>query len=394
MHTRADEFLGICMMGPDQTMGQAMDRMTAPPGTPMVVVVDQARRLLGVVLDYDIRKAMLNGASLETPIDRVMNPEPYCLSHRTSHAALRACFRRNQRKAVPLIDENGAVTAVALRADYLEVAKSLPNWVLIMAGGFGTRLRPLTDRCPKPMVHLGKKPLLEIILSQLNDNGFSNFMISLHHKSESIRDYFGDGSEWGWNIEFLYEPKPLGTAGCLGLIDQEVRHPLLVMNGDILTGLTLDLLLDFHNRHDHLATLSVKEHIIEVPYGVVEVQSGELVGLLEKPKYRVHVNAGIYVLSPEVLYMIDPMARLDMTDLLGRIRDLHPGRVGCFPINEYWLDIGTPSDHQKAQEYLRVTDALRPVARHPREAGSRPPCAEGADAGRGRASAERLFEHE
>lgn len=357
--TTKDSHLKQIMMEPGCTVRQAMAVMITPPGTPMILVVDPEQALLGVVVDFDIRTALLNGKTMDSPIGEVMNPDPMWLPISTDPEMLRRFFHRRPCNAVPLLDDRHRVRGLARLAEYLAEPKQLSNQVLIMAGGLGQRLRPLTEHRPKPMVEVGNKPILETILTRLTGEGFRDFLISVCYKADQIKEYFGDGSRWGSTISYLEEPKPLGTAGALSLIQGQVTDPLIVVNGDLLTKVNFRTLLSFHETCGHQATICVREHTVEVPYGVVEVKGTLMDDLVEKPVYRMLVNAGIYVLEPEVLNLVRPNQRMDMTELLNLLREAPDRPVGCFPVSEYWLDVGRPVDHQQAQnEYTEVFESM------------------------------------
>jgi NDP-sugar pyrophosphorylase family protein len=219
--------------------------------------------------------------------------------------------------------------------------------VVLMAGGKGERLRPLTADCPKPMLAIGGKPMLEIILQQCVEAGFKHFYLSVNYLKQQIIDHFGDGSHWGVEVRYLEEHSPLGTGGALGLLPQIPEHPLLVMNGDVLTRVDFKQLMNFHQEHAAEATMCVREHVTQIPYGVVQLNGTNVAGLEEKPLLSHFVNAGIYVLNPSVLALLEPHKACDMPNLLKRTKE-RGGQVSAFPIHEYWLDIGHPETLQQA----------------------------------------------
>ena len=219
-----------------------------------------------------------------------------------------------------------------------------------MAGGFGKRLRPLTNTCPKPMLRVGDKPILELILEGFVNAGFHRFYISTHYMPEQIRDHFGDGSQWNVSIKYIHEETPLGTGGALGLLPhEEIDLPLFMMNGDILTNLNYLSLLAFHEEHGGKATMCVREFDYQVPYGVIEADGHRAKAMVEKPVYTFNVNAGIYLLSPELVKRVTPGTQVDMPTLLEQeMADGHA--VNLYPLKEYWLDIGQVDDFQRAQQ--------------------------------------------
>jgi NDP-sugar pyrophosphorylase family protein len=223
-----------------------------------------------------------------------------------------------------------------------------------MAGGFGTRLRPLTDVCPKPLLEIGGKPILETILESFVGSGFRNFYISVHYRADQIKDYFGDGRRWGVLINYVEEHEPLGTAGALGLLPDNLPDlPMIVMNGDILTQIDFSRLLAYHNEHQGIATLCVRQYEYQIPYGVVSMDAQRITGIVEKPIHSCFSNAGIYVLNKSLVQSIAKRQQIDMPQLLNQ-QILAGELVSMFPVHEYWLDIGRESDFLRAQgEFLK-----------------------------------------
>ena len=218
-----------------------------------------------------------------------------------------------------------------------------------MAGGFGTRLRPLTNSIPKVMLKVGARPILEIILLGFIEHGFVNFYISVYYLSDQIKEHFGDGSRWGVNINYIEELEPLGTCGALSLLPDTINEPIMIMNGDLLTNINFSSLLNFHKNHCSIATMCVREYTIEVPYGVVESSDSRITSIVEKPRQHYFVNAGVYVLAPEVFKNIPKSLKKDMPDLFNELI-ANKDNVFMFPLHEYWLDIGRLGDFEKAQQ--------------------------------------------
>ena len=348
--------LDSCCFRPDQTLREAMEVMTNTAKTPMILVVDDENRLLGVLVDYDIRKALLSGMTMDSTVFEAMNPNPVWLPYTTDTDFLRGVFNKQGRKAIPLLDESGRVIQLALCWDYQLRPETYDNWVVIMAGGFGTRLRPLTHYTPKPMLRIGETPILETILTRFIGAGFNRFMISVHYMADQIKNYFGDGAKWNTEITYLEETTPLGTAGALSLIEIKMDKSIIIINGDLLTKVNLGAMLDFHSEHDNTATMCIREQLVDIPYGVVDFNGTDFKNIVEKPIYKIFVNAGIYVIEPEVLQMIPANKRLDMPDLFKEISVNSNSSVGCFPISEYWLDVGRPMDLSFAKKNNRGFD--------------------------------------
>ena len=309
-------------------------------------MVDGEQRLLGVVTDGDIRKHILKGVSLESPIAPLMNSHPVTASLAEPRNELLVRMQARRVHQVPLIDGEGRVAGVAVLGD-LVAAETRPNLVVLMAGGLGTRLSPLTADTPKPMLKIGERPILETILLQFKEYGFRRFVITMHYLGDQISEYFGDGSRLDAEITYLREPKPLGTAGALALLPERPAEPFFVMNGDLLTKLNFASLMTFHQTCGAPMTVCVREHVLTVPFGVAEISGDHLERLTEKPTYRRLVNAGIYACNPEIIDVVprgQPSTMVDVVQIL-----LDRGRKpAAFPIHEYWVDIGQHGDLARA----------------------------------------------
>lgn len=314
----------------------------------IALVVDETQRLLGTLTDGDIRRGLLHGETLDTPVERLMNREFRFVRSGEDQAAVLEMMRRDVLRQIPVLDAEGRVVELLLLQELLAPAQ-LPNAVVIMAGGKGTRLRPHTEHCPKPMLPVDGKPMLEILLEQCIASGFRQFYLSVNYLKEQIIDHFQDGSRWGASIDYLVEDEPLGTAGSLQLLPSTVQEPFLVINGDVLTRLNPSQLLRFHVDHEAAGTLCVREHTITVPFGVVQTQGVELAGFEEKPSYRQLVNAGVYVIDPQLLPLLPPHQPTDMPTLLQSAQQAGH-RVAVCPIHEYWIDVGRPETLLQAHQ--------------------------------------------
>ena len=316
-------------------------------GLQIALVVDDAGRLMGTLTDGDIRRALLRNLPLTQPVVDVMTRHPRLAPAGSDDAKLFRMMQALQIRHLPLVDENGRVVGLRTLAGLLQTPRR-PNRVVLMAGGLGVRLHPLTRTVPKPMLSVGGKPLLETILETFIDYGFWRFSISLNYLAETIVGHFGDGSRWGVEIEYLREPARMGTAGSLTLLGERPAEPFIVMNGDILTAVDFGQLLQFHLDNEAMATMALHEYSLQVPYGVVQVEDHRLVGITEKPIHHHFINAGIYVLDPQVLDRVPKETLFDMPDLFRQL--ILEGRTTvAFPIREYWLDIGQPQDLQRAE---------------------------------------------
>jgi dTDP-glucose pyrophosphorylase len=321
---------------------QVIDRGAAQ----IALVVDDQQRLLGTLTDGDIRRGLLKGASLEAPVEQLMNRRFRFVRSSDDQAAVLEMMRREMLRQIPVLDEEGRAVELLLLQELLSPPQ-VSNAVVIMAGGKGTRLRPHTEHCPKPMLPVGDQPMLEILLEQCIASGFSRFYLSVNYLKEQIIDHFADGSRWGVSIDYLVEHEPLGTAGSLQLLHNALTEPFLVLNGDVLTRLNPSKLLHFHSEHQAQATLCVREHELTVPFGVVQANGVELGGFEEKPTYRYLVNAGVYVIDPQLLPLLPPHQATDMPSLLKAAQQAGH-RVAVYPIHEYWIDIGRPETLEEA----------------------------------------------
>lgn len=327
------------------TLGEAV-RALESGSLQICLVVDGEGRLVGTVTDGDVRRALLAGRALESPVAGVMKTQPLTWPADGDPVALLQIMSEREIRQVPLLDDQGRVVDLTLREDLLSPGP-LPNWVVLMAGGQGIRLKPITDGRPKPLVVVGDKPLMENILEAFIGHQFRNFYISVNYMADKIRDHFGDGSNWGVRVRYLEETEKLGTAGALGLLPGRPEHPLIVMNGDVLTKVDFRNLLDYHNRRKATATVCIREYDFQVPFGVVRLDGDLITGIDEKPVQSYFVNAGIYVLDPQVLDHVEPGSPLDMPTLLERL--MADGlSVAAFPVREYWVDIGQMDDLWRA----------------------------------------------
>jgi dTDP-glucose pyrophosphorylase len=318
-------------------------------GYRIALVVDKTNKLLGTVTDGDVRRALIGGVSMDDEIKSVMNKQPFTISDDTKKEDALKLMEDKDFLHMPILNRNNILCDL-LTLQQLHKKQRYNNPIFIMAGGFGVRLRPLTEEKPKPLLNVGKRPILETIINQFIDIGFHIFYISTHYKSEMIREHFGDGSNLGVSIKYLHEDSPLGTAGSLGLLPDDIpKLPIIMMNGDILTKVDFENLLEFHHAHDGLATMCIREYDFQIPYGVVEIENQNVVKIIEKPTHSFFVNAGIYVLEPSLVSYVDGKSHIDMPDFLKDQID-KGSEVGVFPIHEYWLDIGKIDEYERANK--------------------------------------------
>lgn len=314
----------------------------------IVIVVDNNNKLVGTVTDGDVRRGLIREVSLHESIAKIMNKTPIYVDSSTPLFKIKQLMNEKKLRHIPILNEQKELIDIKLIDDFLKQGVN-NHTVVLMAGGLGTRLRPLTDNCPKPLLKVGDKPILEIILQNFIEQGFHDFVISVNYKKEMIEEYFGDGSKWSVSIRYLYEDKRMGTAGALDMFQPVNDLPIIVMNGDLLTKLDFQQLLAFHEEHQADATMCVRQYEYQVPYGVIKTETYKLVEIEEKPIQQFFVNAGIYVLNPQVLKYIPKDTFYDMPELFESLVSLKKTSV-VFPVREFWLDIGRKEDFQKAEE--------------------------------------------
>ncbi|HWA70583.1 MAG TPA: nucleotidyltransferase family protein [Rhizomicrobium sp.] len=314
----------------------------------IALVVDSEGRLLGTLTDGDVRRGLLRGLGLESGVRQVMQKEAMVVQPEMGRDMVLSLMRVNKLHQLPIVDANCRVTGLHVWDD-LAARTDRPNTIVVMAGGLGTRLRPHTETCPKPLLPVAGKPMLEHIVERARLEGFSNFVFSLFYLGHMIEEHFGDGSRWNARIEYVREEKPLGTAGALGLIKPRPEVPCLVTNGDVLTDIRFGDVLDFHQRNNAAATMAVSLHEWQHPFGVVQINGIDITGFEEKPISRTHINAGIYALDPATLDLLPGAERCDMPTLFEIARQAGR-RTVAFPMHEPWLDVGRPDDLKRARE--------------------------------------------
>lgn len=313
----------------------------------IALVTNSEGRLLGTVTDGDVRRALIRGVVMDDPVSRVMNPDFTSVPAGTPLREIAELIRGRYLKQIPVLDTHGRVVDIVHIKDIIREAGK-DNPVVIMAGGLGTRLRPLTNEVPKPMLHVGEKPLLQTIIEKLASHGYRDILLSVNYKADVIENYFQDGRHFGVRVQYLRENRRLGTAGALRLARPYLRRPAIVLNGDILTSVNFDSLLQFHTDNRFDITMCTKRYDVPIPYGVVNLTDVQVTAITEKPTLEFFIAAGIYCLNPEVVDLIPADRPCDMPDL-ARAAIGRGMKVGSFPIREYWLDIGHLDDYQRAQ---------------------------------------------
>jgi dTDP-glucose pyrophosphorylase len=319
----------------------------------IVVIVNDERKLLGTVNDGDIRRSVMNGKQLDTQVSEILGSKkaiysvPIVAHIDADRNTLLQLLNKHSIRQIPLVDAEGHVVDL-VTIDELVPTQNFPTQAVIMAGGMGKRLRPLTKSTPKPMLTIGDRPLLELIIDQLQESGIRQVSITTHYQSDKIIKYFGDGSDFGMKLNYVVEDSQLGTAGALRLVETN-NEPVLIINGDIITSINFENMIRYHKEHKAIMTIGVREYDMNVPYGVVESEGVAVKGLVEKPIYKFYVNAGIYLIEPVIKNYIPINKHFDMTDL---IKDLLGDGLSVvnFPILEYWLDIGQHTDYEQAKD--------------------------------------------
>lgn len=317
----------------------------------IAIVVNSKFQVVGTITDGDVRRALLKGINLSDNLDEVMNKNSIVAGEEYSRKELVALAKKHAINQIPIINDEKELVHIETFHNSLGETSKL-NTVILMAGGLGKRLMPLTENTPKPMLVVGDQPILETIIKNCVKYGLKKFIICVNYLSDQVKDHFGDGSNWGIDIEYVDEEKKLGTAGALSLITKEFNEDVIVMNADLLTNVNFDQLLSYHKSEKSYATMCVKEYDFKVPYGVVKANDNVISSIEEKPVHRFFINAGIYVLSASVLTRIESNQYLDMPQLFNKLLE-EEKKLVTFPIREYWLDVGLPEDFQKAKDLTK-----------------------------------------
>lgn len=329
----------------DSSMHEAL-QMLEKNDAKIVLVIDDNHSLVGTVTDGDVRRAILRGQKYDTTVQSIMAKSPVTISAKSSREDIMNKMLKSNICQIILVNENN--TPVGIKSiESIDTASQKENWVVLMAGGLGSRLGHLTQHTPKPMLTVGGQPILEILVNHFKGLGFYKFYICVNYKADKIMKYFGDGEKFGIKIRYIQEKEKLNTAGALSLMPEKPQLPFFVANGDIVTSLNFEDMLTFHNEHESKATMAIRKYTQRVPYGVVEVQNYKIHDFIEKPEKDHFINAGIYLLEPEMLDLLEKGKPCTMPKLFERAREKNM-HTFAFPIREYWIDIGQPSDYHQA----------------------------------------------
>jgi dTDP-glucose pyrophosphorylase len=320
----------------------------------IAIVVNESLELVGTISDGDIRRGLLRGLSLKNQITDIVHRNSLVVPPEMGREMVTQLMVANKIQQIPVIDSRRQVVGLHLWDEIATTTKRL-NTMVIMAGGMGTRLRPYTENCPKPMLLIAGKPMLELIIERAKSEGFRRFVLAIYYLGHMIEDYFGDGSRLQVEIKYLHEPSPLGTAGALDLLYPKPTLPFIVTNGDVITDIKYGDVLDFHTRQNAKATMAVRVHEWQNPFGVVQTKGVEIIGFEEKPISRSHVNAGVYVLEPSALNYLSHDCHCDMPTLFERLQE-KSCRIVAYPMHEPWLDVGRPEDLQVAVDTIDIFD--------------------------------------
>ncbi len=326
----------------ESTVGDAIINLNKS-SLKIVLVIDSNDTLIGTITDGDIRRGLLKGVNASSPIETIVKKDPLVVPPDMPRSSVIQLMKANIFNSIPIVDQNKVVVGLHLLSNLITLVEK-SNTLVIMAGGKGKRLMPHTENCPKPLLPVDGKPMLEHIITKAKFEGFKNFVISIHYLGHMIEEYFEDGRKWGVKIRYLRENSPLGTAGALSLLSPSPSESIVVTNGDVMTDIQYGEILDFHINHENVfGTMAVRSHEWENPFGVVKIKGVDIIGFEEKPITRSHINAGVYVLEPESISSLIPGEYCDMPTLFMRLHEIHK-RVIVYPMHEPWLDVGRLED--------------------------------------------------
>lgn len=355
MRWRSFDILQKVIVQADDTLWDSLPKMEEA-GLQVLLVVDRRNQLVGIVTDGDVRRALLNGLDLKTQLKKVMHLHPKTLTVNSHISKAKEVMQKYNIRHVPLIDAEGRVADLIIWSDcFATVREERLEKVVIMAGGKGTRLDPFTKILPKPMIPIGDKPIIEIIMDKFYQQGFSEFILSLGYKAEIVKMYFSESNGRPYKVDFVCEEKPLGTAGALKLLVDKIKDTFIVANCDVILEINFADLLRHHHEHNNQLTIvgSVKDFTI--PYGVLKTEGQNLLAIDEKPNYHFLVNTGLYVIEPQILKLIIDGELIHMTDLLQRVKE-HGGKVGVYPHHGNWFDIGQWEDYRNTLRYFSAAE--------------------------------------
>lgn len=337
------------LISPHATLKEAVELLNISDYQ-IIFMANEKKQIIGCVTDGDMRRGFLRGETFDSVVDKVARKSFTSVKLGTSPGEILALMKKNGVRQIPILDDQDHLVEVMVLEDFLPGIRSFSFPAVIMAGGRGTRLLPHTQALPKPLLQIGGRPVIERLIMGLQTKGVNEFYVTVNYMAEKIIDFLGDGAKYGCKIHYTHENKPMGTAGSLSLLKGKIQTPFLVMNGDLLATVDLDLLAQFHEEHGALATVCGKYFTLKLSYGVVERSGHDVKVINEKPDISFLVNSGIYMFSPVVLDWIEDDQYLDMPSLITKL--IESGKqVKCFQSTEPWMDIGSPVDFENAQKY-------------------------------------------
>lgn len=354
MSWRNNDELKKILVSPDDTILESLPKMNLG-ALQILIVANEKEQLVGIITDGDIRRALLSGLDLKTPLANVMHSNPITLPLNSSIDQAREIMQKRSIRHIPLLDEQGRVKDLIVWLDcFKTVMEERKEKVVIMAGGKGTRLEPFTKILPKPMVPLGDKPIIEVIMDKFYKQGFSEFILSLGYKAEIIKMYFSETNSRPYKVDFICEEEPLGTAGALAMLKGKIEDTFIVTNCDIILELDFADLLEHHYANKNAITIIGTVKNFTIPYGVLQTDGQDLVALDEKPSFHYLVNTGVYVLDPKVLDLIQKNEFIHMTELFVRVKEKNV-RVGVYPHHGSWFDVGQWEDYKNTLQKIGTT---------------------------------------
>lgn len=313
-------------------------------GIKIVLITNEKFEIIGTISDGDIRRGLLKGLGLDSAIETIVNKNSIYVPESVDRETVKSLMIANKIFQIPIVNNNKEIIGLHLW-DEISSKNFRPNYFIIMAGGKGKRLLPYTENCPKPLLQVSGKPILEHIIERAKSEGFNNFLISIHYLGNMIEEYFGNGEKFGVKIDYIREDVPLGTAGALSLINYSIETPIIITNGDVISDIKYGEILDFHNKHQSFATMAVKLHEIQNQFGVVQTDGLDIIGFIEKPIIRNYINAGVYVLSADSLCELEKNSYCDMPSLFEKLK-VNQKKIIAYPMHESWTDIGRPVDFE------------------------------------------------
>jgi dTDP-glucose pyrophosphorylase len=347
MSNQEKEFWKNSLLKFNSSINDAINNLNAS-SFKIALVIDENNLLIGTISDGDIRRSLLKGLNLKSPISSIVNRTPLKCTPSFGLESILQLMTINKIQQIPIVDQSDRVVGLHLWEKII-APSARPNTIFIMAGGRGKRLGIHTEKCPKPMLQVGNKPILSHIIERAKNQGFRNFILSINYLGHLVEDYFGNGHSLGVNINYIREGFPLGTAGSLSLLNEENNNPIIVINGDVMTDINLGQLLDYHVSHNSHATMVVRTHEWQNSFGVVQIENNKIVGFEEKPIVRSYINAGIYAINKNVISLLKKNFYCDMPDFF-ELLSKNNKNILPYPLYEPWIDLGHPEDLVKANE--------------------------------------------